>query len=254
MKKEMKDIKILPVIGPQAGAQDFWEELLKLGVKAEFINPEYIVVLSGDGGLLGAERDYYKMDVPIIGIGFGTLNFLLNRNFVNPVDLINAIRANQWERLKMQGIRLYMTLDSGDEVDGIAFNEVTIKPMRRTPQAHLNVNLYNDGRQYEVKGDGLIIATPQGSSAYSYEAGNIILPLNSRKWCLTSIAARRFSLQKRIPRQKVIVYSKKDDPNLFVVADNKEFNNVVQLRVAPSKYQIELLFDPSEDIEERRFE
>ncbi len=254
MKKEMKDIKILPVIGPQVGAQDFWEELLKLGVKAEFINPEYIVVLSGDGGLLGAERDYYKMDVPIIGIGFGTLNFLLNRNLVNPADFINAICANRWERLKMQGIRLYMTLDSGDEVNGIAFNEVTIKPMRRTPQAHLSVNSCDDDKQYEVKGDGLIIATPQGSSAYSYEAGNIILPLDSKKWCLTSIAARRFSLQKRIPRQEVVVYSKKEDSNLFVVADNKKFENVVQLCVAPSKYQIELLFDPSESIEERRFE
>ena len=254
MMKNIGDIKILPVIGAQAGAQDFWEELLKLGVKTELTNPDYILVLSGDGGLLGAERNYYKMDVPIIGIGFGTLNFLLNRNFVNPVDLINAIRENQWERLKMQGIRLYMTLNSGDEVNGIAFNEVTIKPMRRTPQAHLSVNLHNDDKQYEVKGDGLIIATPQGSSAYSYEAGNIILPLNSRKWCLTSIAARRVALQKRIPRQEVIVYSKKDDSNLFVVADNKEFNNVVQLRVASSKYQIELLFNPSEDIEERRFE
>ena len=154
----------------------------------------------------------------------------------------------------MRGIRLYMTLASGDEVDGIAFNEVTVKPMNRTASAHLDAKLTQSGEVHKTKGDGLIIATPQGSSAYSYEAGNIILPLTSTKWCLTSIAARRFALQERITRQEVIVLNKKDNDNLFVVADNKAFENVASLRVVPSKYEVELLFDPSEVIEERRFE
>ncbi len=254
MKNMSEEIKILPIIGNQSGAKKYWKELLKLGIRAEYHNPEYILVLSGDGGLLGGERDYYKMNVPIIGIGFGTLNFLLNRNFLIPEKFIIALRKNQWERLKMRGIRLYMTLENGADVNGIAFNEVTIKPMNRTASAYLSAELIDSGKLYETKGDGLIVATPQGSSAYSYEAGNIILPLTSTKWCLTSIAARRLAFQERVTRQEIIVLNKKNNDSLFVVADNKAFENVVALRVMPSKYEVELLFDPSEVIEERRFE
>ncbi|MFC1644849.1 NAD(+)/NADH kinase [Patescibacteria group bacterium] len=246
-----RPIRVLPVIGPQKEAQRIWEKLLELGAVVEDReNSEYILVLGGDGTFLGAERDYYKMQVPFVGFGFGTLNFLLNQKFSSAEDILNILQRGQWEECCVFGIKAKIETDNGTE-ECIAFNDVYIKSTDPTSSAHVQVSAKEcPDSGLVVSGDGVIIATPQGSTAYNRNAGGTILPLNSSLWCLTGICDTR-KLHVTIDKQEIRLNNERGE--LVVVGDNQKFFGMKRARVFPSKYEVKILFALGENFEKRRY-
>jgi len=251
-----KEIKLLPVIGNKPEAKQYWEELLALGVKEDYENPDAILAPGGDGWILRTERDYYKSGIPIIGIGFGTRNFLLNRTLRDPKKLVDALERNEWVGFEMQGMQVYMET-GGNTLEGIAFNDVYIKSTDPTGVVYLQLDTVEYPNK-KVDGDGIIIATPQGSTAYNRTAGGTILPLGSKQWTVTGICTNQ-KLHATINHQEVIIRKLRGD--IVVVTDNKvhygfqglrEYK-IETVRIVPSEYSVRILFDPNENFEQRRY-
>lgn len=241
-------MKILPVFGKQDGVKEFWQELVALGVKENYDNPEVIVVFGGDGTMIGAQRQFYKRSIPFVGVGFGRVNFLLHRNIKTAFQFYNKLKNAQWKTFTDNAMRAYITTDNGIQ-NGIAFNDIYIKSIDPTAVIVLELNTkeYVDEM---VDGDGLIIASPQGSTAYNRNAGGTILPLGSRLWCVTGICTQK-KLHTTVAQQEVRI--KVVRGNAVAVTDNKAFCNVKEMRIVPSQYSTTIYFDGSENFEQRRY-
>ncbi len=242
-------MKVLPVLGKQKGVQQFWKELLKLGVRESFANPKYIVVLGGDGTMLGAQRQFYRRQIPFVGVGFGRVNFLLNRNIESPRKFYTKLQKNKWKNFSDKAMRVFIDTKDGLK-KGIAFNDVYIKSTDPTGIIHLKLNTY-EYDNVDVFGDGLIVASPQGSTAYNRNAGGTILPLGSGLWCVTGICTQN-KLQTTVVQQEVLIKIKRG--KAVAVTDNKPFRGAKEVRIAPSPYSSVIYFDPEENFEQRRYE
>lgn len=241
-------MKILPVLGYQKEALIFWKELLALGAEEELNDPDYVLVLGGDGTFLGAERDHYALQKPFVGVGFGSVNFLLNRSINDPEDLLRRMQEGRWTRFPAYGMEAEISTDEKIE-KGIAFNDIYLKSIDPTGVVELELET-KEYSSLNIKGDGLIIATPQGSTAYNRNAGGTILPLASKLWCLTGICTAK-PFHVAIEHQEISVKIKQN--NAVVVTDNKVFYGARELCIIPSRSRAEVCFCDEENFEKRRY-
>ncbi len=241
-------MKVLPVIGGQEKALLFWQELQALGVKKEKKEVDYILVLGGDGTFLGAVRQYYNLGKPFLGIGMGSVNFLLNQGINNVGLLLEKMKNNQFNSFSLGLLEARIKTRVG-EFKGIAFNDIFIKAIDPTGTVDLEVYT-REHKAIKVKGDGLIVATAQGSTVYNRNAGGTILPLLSHLWCLTGICTRE-DLRVVIEPQEILIRNLKREAVL--VTDNEKFFGLEEVVIKQSKHQVQIYFQKEENFEQRRY-
>jgi len=180
---------------------DFIKDKVKLPVNiptftsnAELVNQaELLISLGGDGTLLDTLSLVRDSGIPVIGINFGRLGFLAS---INKDDISNAIEAllnhqyslDQRSLLSLQSKRRLF----GDE--NFALNDITIH--RRDNSAMMIIHAYMNGdfiNSYWA--DGLIIATPTGSTAYSLSCGGPIIFPSSQNFVITPIAPHNLNVR-----------------------------------------------------------
>ncbi|MDE0943572.1 MAG: NAD kinase [Alphaproteobacteria bacterium] len=212
---------------------------------------EVIVVLGGDGYMLSVLHDTRHLDLPIYGMNQGTVGFLMN-SFVAE-DLPARIKAAQMATLHP----LAMTAIDGAGVEhkAMAINEVSV--FRETRQAaKIRISIDGNVRLDELVCDGVLVATPAGSTAYNLSAHGPILPLEAKILALTPISAfrpRRWrgALLPSTAHVHFDVLEPKWRP-VSVVADNQEIRDVRQINVVENlDAELHLLFDPEHNLEER---
>jgi NAD+ kinase len=135
---------------------------------------DMVFVLGGDGTLLKTARYFASHETPIIGVNLGTVGFLSS---IEPEDLIcclNLVLQGEYEITKRMMINVQLLRDAlGRPHQALALNDAVIK----TRVLHtIKIKLWVDGLLYTTfQGDGVICATPTGSTAYSLSAGGPIL-------------------------------------------------------------------------------
>ena len=218
---------------------------------SEVKEADVIVAIGGDGFLLKTLHDHKNLQKPIYGINYGSVGFLMN-NEVND-DLLNTINNSQIIKIKPLNMKA-KNIDN-KTFETIAFNEVSL--MRGTYQAaKLKININGIDRIKELICDGVLIATPAGSTAYNLSAHGSIIPLDSKLLALTPISAfrpRRWrgALLSENTKIKLNVIDYKTRP-VSVTADHNEFKNIIEVDIASAKnLSFELLFDINHSIEER---
>jgi len=242
-------MKILPVLGNQEGVREYWAEMQNYNIEVDEKNPEYIVILGGDGTFLGAERDYFHLGVPFVGVGFGHVNFLLNRSLRSPKQFVEKLERNEWIKFPIFEMKAEIVTKTGVK-HGVAFNDIYLKSLNPAGVVRLELQT----KEYDclkVEGDGIIVATPQGSTAYNRNAGGTILPLGSTLWCLTGICTQK-RLRVTVAQQNISIEVKSKDAVL--VTDNKIFHEVERVTIMPSNRQSVICFDKGENFEQRRYE
>lgn len=154
----------------------------------EQVSPEVdcIIVLGGDGTLLQAAVDLAERDIPFLGINMGTLGFLteVNRDGIE-IALEKLIREEFMieKRMMLLG-RSYGAEGAGDEAR--ALNDIVIT--RKGSLQIINFNIYVNGQLlHRFHGDGVIVATPTGSTGYSLSAGGPIVEPKAEMILLTPI-------------------------------------------------------------------
>lgn len=212
---------------------------------------EVIVALGGDGLMLQTLHRVIGRNVPVYGMNFGTVGFLMN-NFARAdlLDRLEAAHPTQIFPLSMEVIDV-----AGHRQSALALNEVSL--FRSTYQA-AKVQILVDGetRLDELVCDGVLLSTPAGSTAYNLSAHGPILPIDSPLLALTPISPfRPRRWRGAILNNRAVVTFRTREPGkrpVSAVADNVEFQNVIDVTVREDRsLGVTLLFDPGTSLEER---
>ena len=136
--------------------------------------PDLVVVLGGDGAILAAVRAFANQPVPTVGINFGRVGFLASTPASHWEEALAGILAGQGVLEPRMRLTARMKSHDGEDISAIALNDVVLQ--RAVTQGMLTVALRVDGEWVtDYRADGLIVATPSGSTAHSLSAGGPIL-------------------------------------------------------------------------------
>ena len=233
------------------GAEAAADELRAQYDEAGFDKADVIVALGGDGLMLETLHRVMDRGVPVYGMNFGSVGFLMNEYEPNGLrERLAAANATNIHPLRME------VLDSdGNRYEALALNEVSL--FRASYQA-VKVEIVVDGktRLEELICDGILLATPAGSTAYNLSAHGPILPIDAHLLALTPISPfRPRRWRGAVLNDRAVVTFKLSEAEKRpsnAVADNVEFLNVVEVTVRESRrHTVTLLFDPGTGLEER---
>ncbi|MCI9545221.1 MAG: NAD(+)/NADH kinase [Lachnospiraceae bacterium] len=146
-----------------------------------------IIVLGGDGTLLQVAREVVDTGIPLFGVNMGTLGYLAEVDRRGIFPALDKLLQDEYEvekRMMLQG-----TVYHGDQVTGrgIALNDIVIG--REGPLRVICLRNYVNGEYLnEYKADGIIVATPTGSTGYSLSAGGPIVAPKARMTVITPLA------------------------------------------------------------------
>ena len=175
-----------------------------------------IIVLGGDGTILSVARGINgKLDVPILGINIGNLGFLSSVEFSDIDKAFKKLKEGNYKTEK----RMLLTCDFPSKAkvnETLALNDIVVA--RGSISRIITFQIFIDGkRYYNFKGDGLIIATPTGSTAYSFSAGGPLIYPTVDAITLTPICAHTTGVQP-------IVLNSNSNIEVKVSNNNEEFN------------------------------
>ena len=212
-----------------------------------------LVALGGDGFMLATLHDMLRQGVPrpVFGMNRGTVGFLMNEWRIDQL----AARIAAAKHIAVTPLDMRATTVRGDVFHHAAINEVSLlRETRQTAKLELCVN----GRVVmpELVADGVLVATPAGSTAYNLSANGPILPLAARMLALTPISPfrpRRWS-GAILPDDVTVRFTvlEPDKRPVSAVADQFEVRDVVTVDVTLDRSRsLTLLFDPEHALDER---
>lgn len=209
---------------------------------------ELVISIGGDGSFLKAVHDFDFPEVPVVGINTGHLGFFPE---ISPDNIDKFIEAYQNKDFIIQDISLVgaSICDSITCHEVFAINEVVVKG-DKSRTVHLNLKV-NDKLIQNFSGDGMILSTPTGSTAYNYAAGGSIVdpslnlmqltplhPINTNAYrCFTSsIIFSSDSLVTITPEYRF-------EDSILIVVDGVEyrFNKISEIKIFISDIKIKLL-------------
>ena len=165
---------------------------------------DIVVVFGGDGTLLNAARKYLNYDIPILGINMGNVGFLTDISTDNFEKTIKEVLGGNY---KIEERNLVSAKFGNNHLYGL--NEVVIHSGAYAQLMRYRLNV-NDKVVYEQRSDGLIIATPTGSTAYALSAGGPIIHPSLDVWTILPMLPQSLS-----SRPFVISTDEKVEMDLF---------------------------------------
>jgi NAD+ kinase len=239
------------VAGPTEPAQRALRRLRERYDSAPPDDSDVIVALGGDGLMLETLHRFMDRHVPIFGMNRGTIGFLMNA--YRERGLIKRLAAAQ--SVALRPLRMRARTITGEVFDAISINEVSL--LRETRQAaNLKISVDGTVRMKDLICDGVLVATPAGSTAYNLSAHGPIIPLGAALLALTPISAfrpRRWrgALLPASARVVIDIMEANQRP-VSAVADYTEVRDVKRVEVREDKQNtLTLLFDPEHNLEER---
>lgn len=216
-----------------------------------FEEAEAIVALGGDGLMLQTLHRTMSTGVPVYGMNFGSIGFLMNQ--FSAEDLPARLAAAK--PTTIYPLEMTVRCDDGSEHRALALNEVSL--FRMTYQA-VKVEIVVDGhtRLDELICDGVLVSTPAGSTAYNLSAHGPILPIDSSLLALTPISPFRPRRWRGaiLGNHAVVTFRTREAEKrpVSAVADNVEFQRVLEVTVRENRSRgVNLLFDPGTGLDER---
>jgi NAD+ kinase len=212
---------------------------------------DVIVALGGDGLMLQTLHQHMRSGTPIYGMHRGTVGFLMNEFRAHDLRArLAAARENVIHPLLMRATDVHGVVHIHH-----AINEVYV--YRQTHQAaQLRILIDERERMPELIADGILVATPAGSTAYNLSAQGPILPINAALLAMTPICAFRPRRWRGalLPNTAFVVIEvlEGDRRPVAAVADHDEARDVRRVEVISDKtIAMRMLFDPGHSLEER---
>lgn len=210
-----------------------------------------VVALGGDGLMLQTLHRFVSTGIPIYGMNRGTVGFLMNDYAEDGL----AERLAAAEMTTIHPLSMTAVDETGKTHRAIAFNEVSLLRQRHQA-AKLMISIDNKPRLDELICDGVLVATPAGSTAYNLSAHGPILPINSELLALTPISAFRPRGWRGaiLPHQAKVTITilEGDKRPVAAVADHVEVRHVREVEIAQDQSKsVRILFDPGHSLAER---
>lgn len=232
-------------------AQAALHELTEIYGQCDFKTADYIVALGGDGFMLQTLHLCQNLRAPVYGMNRGTVGFMMNAYEIKvlPLRLANA------EQQIINPLIMKATLVDGKVETALAINEVSL--LRAGPQAaKLKIWVDNRQRMEELVCDGVLVATPAGSTAYNYSAHGPILPIGADVLAMTALNAYRPRRWRGalLPKTSIVRIDVLDNKKRPVMADadSVSFKNVKKVEISSdTKIKHKILFNQGHGLDER---
>lgn len=238
--------EIYTIIGKKITMQD----PIVFSSHAEIRNElDFIISLGGDGNMLSTVTLIQDSGIPIIGINLGRLGFLAS---INKEQINRAIDCLLEEKFTLESRSLLKLTSPTMVFDGqnFALNEISV--YKRQPNSMISVNVHvNDQYLNSYWSDGLIVATPTGSTAYSLSTGGPIIHPDAHNFVITPIAPHNLSVRPVVIPDDTIVRLKVADRDggFLVSLDSRtvELESGVELQIEKEAFNIQLVRLPDEN-------
>lgn len=243
--------KIAFVASDSPEARSALDRLTQIYGSVDPKSADAIVALGGDGLMLQTMHRFMHDRIPIYGMNRGSVGFLTNEYREDDLPArISRAEVQSTHPLVMSAIDV-----RDQEHTALAINEVSIF-RERHQAAKLRISVDGHVRLEELVCDGVLVATPAGSTAYNLSAYGPILPINSPLLALTPISAfrpRRWRGALLPNRARITIEALDTDKRpVSAVADNAETRSVVRVEVAEAPdIELLMLFDPGHSLDER---
>ena len=232
-------------------AQAALHELTEIYGQCDFKTADYIVALGGDGFMLQTLHLCQNLRAPVYGMNRGTVGFMMNAYEIKalPLRLANA------EQQIINPLIMKATLVDGKVETALAINEVSL--LRAGPQAaKFKIWVDNRQRMEELVCDGVLVATPAGSTAYNYSAHGPILPIGADVLAMTALNAYRPRRWRGalLPKTSIVRIDVLDNNKRPVMADadSVSFKNVKKVEISSeTKIKHKILFNQGHGLDER---
>ena len=242
-----------------AGVRVFTADTVDIDINAERVpesslaeHVDLIVAVGGDGTMLYACGVAQEHNVPLLGINRGRLGFLADITPDEMIPSINQVLAGEYRRESRLMLKAVLTRADGSEVVAEALNDIVLQ--RRETGRMVDFETRIDGRYVNTHaGDGLIIATPTGSTAYSISCGGpiiepgldavVIVPI-----CPHTLTDRPIVIPADEPIDVQVL--ERDDTKAEVTADGHSIGDILPddlLRVSKSSRRVTLIHPPGYD-------
>ncbi len=247
----MKAMTLIASATPQA--KEAADKLREIYDFVELDRAEIVIALGGDGHMLHVLHRLLedRKDIPVYGMNLGTIGFLMNNWRADGL----SERLDRTKSFSIRPLNMTATTVSGHSFVLPAINEVSL--LRETRQA-AKLEITVNGRPVipELICDGILVATPAGSTAYNLSANGPILPLDSSLLALTPISPfrpRRWKgaiLPDRYKIELKILEATKRP--VSAVADQREIREVASIGIElDHNRSLTLLFDPEHALDDR---
>ena len=205
-----------------------------------------IIAVGGDGAMLSAARLAAKTGIPMLGINRGRLGFLADVSPTDQLEPLDRLLAADFESEERMLLHAEIVTDSGITDCGLALNDVVVK--RQETGRMLEFQSYVDGTYVNTHGgDGFIVATPTGSTAYALSCGGPIVAPNLDAIVLAPICPHTLSDRPIvIPAASVteVKLAQDDTDTAEVCCDGEVAGRISggdRLRVAAAEQRVELI-------------
>lgn len=212
-------------------------------------NPNAIMVFGGDGTMLRAVRTHWRKRLPFVGVNHGHHGFLLNK--VSP-DFHEPLVSYHTPLLYVEALG-----KDGISHEGVAFNDAWVERVTLN-SAWVEVRVDDQVMVEKLEGDGILVATPAGSTAYASHMGAGPLPISAQTIILVGSNVKPFGWKMSYLPTSAKVEFRALAPEyrpLEGVVDSVSLGEVISLKARVSRIAaVELLFDPNEDIQQKLLE
>jgi len=239
------------ITGKTVSGKKAFQELTKKYGQAESDQADCLIVLGGDGTMLQVMHKFMRHNIPIYGMNRGSVGFLMNDYKTDhlPERIAKAHKEN------ICPLHMRAESEKHGNTEALAINEVCL--FRQSYQAaKIQIAVDGKARMEELICDGLMVATPAGSTAYNLSAQGPILPLMAPLLALTSVSPfrpRRWHgalLPDNVTIRFNVLDPKKRPVN--AAADNREVKSVQSVTIAlAKKVKITVLSDSNHSWDER---
>lgn len=210
---------------------------------------DYIISLGGDGNMLNTVAMVHDSGIPILGINMGRLGFLSSVNREQIKYAVSALKNGDFKIDSRTLLKLSSHADLFNNKN-FALNEITV--YKQQPNSMVSVHVYiDDDYLNSYWADGLIVATPTGSTAYSLSTGGPIISPDAHNFIITPIAPHNLSVRPLVipDSKKVRLKVSGRDDSYFVSLDarTRSFQSDEELIIEKENFEIKLIRLPDEN-------
>ena len=188
------------------------------------LDVDFIVTVGGDGTLLSTVRKSFDYDIPILGIHAGNLGFLADISMDELDDFVQKIIKAQY-RIDERAILEATIIKDGKEVKMYAFNDIVLTRTRVSNMIHIQTLI--DSKAFNTyHGDGVIVSTPTGSTAYNLSAGGPILFPMSNVFALTPICPHSLTQRPLVLPGKFAIEMITSEERALIIIDGQDVHEL----------------------------
>ena len=185
---------------------------------------DFLVSFGGDGTLIATVRKSFDYDIPILGIHAGNLGFLTDLSLDELDSFVEKITQSRY-RIDERAVLEANVIKNAKEFKMYAFNDVVLTRTRVSNMIHVEALV--DGRSFNTYyGDGVVVSTPTGSTAYNLSAGGPVLFPMSNVFALTPICPHSLTQRPVVLPGRFTIEMKTSEERALIIIDGQDVHEL----------------------------